>query len=57
MTIYEYLEDFDNPEISDWGDIMEEAILNWDEEHIESHKISAIIRNYKSWKREKYASE
>ena len=57
MTIYEYLEDYDNPELSteDWTEQMTEAVNNFYLENPNAYKMKPAnaIRNYKGWKREK----
>jgi predicted alpha/beta hydrolase family esterase len=53
MTIYLFLEDFDNPELEDWEEQMEDAVRAYNEEYGTSHLPKTIVKNYKSWRREK----
>ena len=57
MTIYEYLEDFDNPELSteDWLEQMTEAVNQYYTENPNAYEMKPknAISNYKSWRREK----
>ncbi len=60
--IYLFMEDWDNQDIvysSEWEDVLLEAAHVYYENHPERHimKDKNIISNYKSWKREKYATE
>jgi hypothetical protein len=57
MTLYEFMEDFDNAELpeDEWQDQMEGAVSEWYERYDSPEhrlRVDAAIRNYKSWKRE-----
>ena len=57
MTIYEYMEDYDNAELSteDWTEQMAEAVEKFYLENPNAYKMKPAnaIRNYFGWKREK----
>jgi len=59
ISIYEYLEDFDNSELleDEWQEVMEEQVNNYNEDYGACYAPKATVRNYKSWKREKHAPE
>lgn len=59
MNIYEFLEDFDNPELEgyDWEEQMEYAVQQYNYDYDESYDSRATIKNYKSWKRDKYTAD
>ncbi len=62
MSIYEFMEDHDNSELSEseWEEQMEWAIEDFYAQYPPNGRkmsISGAISNYKSWKREKYAPE
>lgn len=59
LSIYEYLEDWDNADLSDheWEEAMREAIENYNYEYNTTYKIASTISNYKSWKRDKYKDD
>jgi hypothetical protein len=66
MTLYEFMEDFDDPELwkDDWQEQMEEAAMKWFEDNkphqelkVEKRNLRAAVRNYKSWKRDKQRLE
>lgn len=59
MNLYLYLEDFDNPELEgyEWEEQMENAVLDYNEEYNTEHIPDKAIKNYKSWKRDKYRTE
>lgn len=59
MSIYEFLEDFDNSELdeSEWQEQMEEAVLTYNDEYDASLKPPVWVRNYKLWKRDKLTPE
>lgn len=58
MSIYEFLEDFDNPELEgyDWEEQMRYAVHHYNEEYEGNYKLS-IVKAYKQWKREKLQPE
>lgn len=55
MSIYEFMEDFDNEELSnhEWNEQMEEAVRQYNDEYYTDHAPKSTVRNYHSWKREK----
>ena len=55
ITIDEWLEDHDNPELEgyDWEEVMEEAVRDYNEEFGTNYQPRIAIRNYKTWKRDK----
>lgn len=59
MNLYLYLEDFDNEELDpyDWESQMIDAVLSYNEEYNTEHIADKAIKNYKSWKRDKYRTE
>lgn len=59
LTINEFLEDWDNAELTngEWEEQMEEAVQRYNEEYGTDHMPKSTVRNYKSWKRDKYRPE
>lgn len=55
LTIDEWLEDHDNPDLEDydWEEIMEGAVRDYNEEFGTNYQPRIAIRNYKIWKRDK----
>lgn len=57
MNIYEFMEDFDNSELSEeeWTEQMEEAVREHDEMYppLFERNIKRTIRNYLLWKNER----
>ena len=58
MSIYEYMEDYDNDELpsEEWREQMEEAIKLYYQDNPDAYKFKKtenVIRNYLGWKREK----
>lgn len=53
MTVFEYIEDFDNPELSffDWVEQMVEAVRDYNEEFHTLHNPSTIVAQYSSMNR------
>lgn len=56
ISIMEYMEDFDNAELSEfeWNDQMWEAVIMYNATYDTYYLPSKEIKNYKSWKRNKY---
>ena len=54
MSIYEFMEDFDNEELSnhEWNEQMEDAVKQFNDEYYTDHALKSTVRNYSSWKRE-----
>jgi hypothetical protein len=58
IKIYEYLEDFDNAELSEyeWQEQMEEAIESYNEEYGTEYNKN-FVRNYKAWRNERFKGD
>lgn len=55
LSIYEWLEDFDNSELSesDWLEQMHDSVLDYNQEYRTDYNPTPTISNYQSWKRDK----
>lgn len=55
LSLFEYLEDFDNSELaeSDWLEQMRSAVMDFNAEFGTEYQPHVMISNYQSWKREK----
>lgn len=53
MTVFDYIEDFDNPELDiyRWTDQMLEAVRDYNEEFHTLHNPSTIVAQYSSMNR------
>lgn len=56
LSIYEFLEDWDDDSLppDEWEEEMEEAVQMYRERYGTELSPRAAVRNYKSWKRDKY---
>jgi hypothetical protein len=52
----EWMEDFDNEELSDYDreEQLREAVQEYNDEHNANYSADTQLKNYRSWKREKY---
>jgi hypothetical protein len=67
MTLYEFMEDFDNAELSEdeWREQMEDAVKTYYDKYDPDYprfsgfqlRVGRAIRNYKSWRMERQRLE
>ena len=56
ITLYEFMEDFDNSELSDSErrEQLENAVMDYNEHYGTSYDSRRSFYNYESWRKEKY---
>ena len=56
ISLYEFMEDFDNSELSEYErrEQLENAVADYNEENGTSYNPAKSFLNYESWRKEKY---
>lgn len=59
ITVFEYMEDFDNEELNDYDrfEQLYEAVLDFNEEFDTTHDPRKTVERYFQWNKAKYSQE